>query len=122
MGVKSTKQITRAEAERRYVDLHVRNKAADRRAKAEHRIRDAGWLGTPYIHGTDLDLDEKVIAEIYHHVDAKIREDDWRVKARIKIAPMDDETLENALEELNDEVHGGEGFENYIITEHGRDD
>lgn len=29
---------------------------------------------------------------------------------------MEDSELENELERLNDGVHGGEGFENYLIT------
>ncbi len=30
---------------------------------------------------------------------------------------MSDKDLEHALEQLNDEAHGGEGFENYLIAD-----
>jgi hypothetical protein len=62
MGVKSTKILTRLEAEDKYYELQAR-------------------------------LDER------------------------PILPWNDETLENILERMNDEVNGGDGFENYSIRE-----
>lgn len=122
MGVKSTRTITRAEAERRYVDLHVRRKTQKRRDKADIRIRDAGEIGRPYLRDVDLDhLDERTLVEIYHHVDARMRKDEWTREAKIRLAGMDDEELENDLERLNDIVNDGEGYENYIIKT-GQDD
>ena len=123
MGVKSTQTLTRAAATSRYEDLHVRVKTERRRERQQARIDEAGHIGS-YIPGlrTDADLGERDLAAIYHRVDARIREDGWRGDARAKVARMGDVELENALERLNDEANGGEGFENYTISEHGGDD
>lgn len=109
MGVKSTRTITRATAETNFIDRFIEKKTADRREKILPRARAAG-------------IDDDYDLKQYLRIDARLREDGWRMKARVKIARMDDTTLENELEWLNDEVNGGEGFENYIISERPEED
>lgn len=67
MGVKSTRHLTRKEAEDKYVVLRLET----------------------------MDVERML---------------------RSTAAGMNTEDLEDVLESLNDEVNGGEGFENYLIT------
>lgn len=122
MGYKSTTTLTRASAETQFIELFLKKKAEARQLKAEPLIKEAGYMGRPYMRdGDDLHCisDEAVIA-LYHHVDAKIREANWTVKARIAMAPMTDTDLENELETLNDDV--GYGGKNYTISEYTQED
>lgn len=122
MGVKSTKTITRAQAEARYTDLAVRLKADKRRDKQQELIEAADHIPLPYFRGRDLsEIDQETMLEIYHHVDAQLRYQKWRTQARHEVIEMNDTELENKLERVNDEAHGGEGFENYIISDKSED-
>jgi hypothetical protein len=49
------------------------------------------------------------------YVSLVTQQDHWRRKFRAEAAMMDDVTLENKLERINDEVNGGEGYDNYSI-------
>lgn len=103
MGVKSTVTLTRAGAELQYASLYAEAKAVARRAKTASAIEDAGV--------------DAVDAAAYHGVDARIREDGWREKARRKVGKLNNAELEDELERLNDVAHGGQGFDNYVISE-----
>lgn len=50
--------------------------------------------------------------EKYADLKGKIKRRKYEAKAHA----MDKRKLEDEIERLNDEVNGGEGFENYIIT------
>lgn len=47
---------------------------------------------------------------------------DVREARKAAYANHSDAQLEERLEDLNDEVNGGEGFENYLITESGSEE
>jgi archaellum biogenesis protein FlaJ (TadC family) len=47
-----------------------------------------------------------------------LRQEETRRAIRAQAVAMNDTELEDMLERLNDTAHGGEGFENYIISEH----
>lgn len=122
MGVKSTVTITRAQAEERYCDRVMQLKANKRRSKHQDMIESLGYIQKPYISGFDLsDIDEEKMIEIFHHVDAQLRQAKWRDQGRREVLIMTDAELEIALERVNDEAMGGEGFENYIISETPRE-
>lgn len=43
--------------------------------------------------------------------------DDSRSRLELAVQALSNTVLENALEGLNDEIHDGEGYENYLISE-----
>lgn len=45
-----------------------------------------------------------------------LRLDELRQEIEASFVAMSDEDLENALEDMNDRAHGGEGFDNFLIT------
>lgn len=45
-----------------------------------------------------------------------LKQDEMERKLRSEAVLLRDKDLENVLEALNDEANGGEGFENYIIS------
>jgi hypothetical protein len=47
----------------------------------------------------------------------KMRDMEIRRKLRAEAALLSDEALEYILMKMNDEAHGGEGFENYTIVD-----
>lgn len=63
---------------------------------------------------TRAEAEQRFIAAF---VQARLRnvEWNWRMMASHMISGMDNVTLENELEELEDANHGGECFENYMI-------
>lgn len=54
---------------------------------------------------------------IERYINLKVNSRKLLRKLRAKAIAMNRVELENKLEELNDENHGGEGYENYIIEE-----
>lgn len=110
MGVKSTFDITRRNAETRYVELTVQNKAAKRRAKMEERIRSIGEPDELPSQTNDM------MMNAFHHIDAFLRQEKWLNTAKVEAATMSNIDLEEALERANDEANDGEGYENYIIV------
>lgn len=120
MGYKSTTTLTRASADLKYIELYLRRKSEQRRERMQARIDGAGYLGRPYMRDHDLsDIDEDVLVKLFHHVDSRIREEEWTTKARMKTAPMTDTELENALEALSDTLGGTYDF---LISERPQDD
>lgn len=117
MGVKSTLNITRADAEQRYVERAVALKAAKRRAKIEAILRDAPDLPRAHVAAVEIGhLDADELTAAFHHVDAHMRANRWRLAAAVSVVAMSNTELEDELERVNDAVNGGEGFENYIIV------
>lgn len=49
------------------------------------------------------------------YVDLLIEKSRQRLRAQVFL--LNNEQLEDTLERLNDQAHGGEGFENYLIGE-----
>jgi len=118
MGVKSTVTLTRADAERRYLDVYVKARTAEREAEVrlmlEH-LRHEGGFDLP-------SMTDKMIRDAYVYVDALKRSLRDREKARTSLAKLvTDRQLQDRLEVLNDRANGGEGFENYLITDHPDD-
>lgn len=122
MGWKSTQTLTRAEAERRFVEHYIEIKAAKRRERHEERMRDVTYVSLPYRWNqrdlSDLDLDTKDKFEIFHAVDVAMRSDKWTREARHLMADMDDRKLADELETLAEQC--GSTY-NFCITEHPDD-
>jgi len=111
MGWKSTQTLTRAAAESRFIDLYVEAKAARRRTKIQPLVEEMGWVSMPYMSDMpDVDLETRHMVEIYHKVDASLREPKWKIAARVEMAPYDDTQLADALERLSDECGGTYNF------------
>lgn len=121
MGVKHTVDLTRQDAERRYVDAFVKLKNRERREKLERRLDDAPHVSIPYVHNSTEndtlgDLTQKSLHEAYIAVDLAMRLEKYRQQARYAMIEMSDTELENDLERVHDAANGGEGFENYTIV------
>lgn len=102
---------------RRYVQTAVALKAAKRRAKIDAILRDAQDL--PRANDPSIEIghfDQNELTAAFHHVDAHMRRDRWRIAAAVSVVAMSDTELEDELERVNDAINGGEGFENYIIV------
>ena len=62
---------------------------------------------------TTIDLPRDTAEQKY----VELRLDGIKRRLRAEAAAMDKSDLEDVLERLNDIAHGGEGFQNYCITE-----
>lgn len=116
MGVKSTVTLTRKEAETKYIDLYV-------------QVEKENWVkrcidGMAIVVRIDIEqmlqnagVPEEKCRRLMIDVlwDGQGRSEQFM--ARQEIMSSHDKHLENELERLNDLVHDGEGFENYIIQE-----
>lgn len=122
MGWKSTQTLTRADAERRFVEYYIETKAAKRRERSEERMRDVSYVSLPYSsHRRDLsalDLEERDKFEIFHAVDVAMRSDKWTREARHLMVDMDDRELANELETLAEQC--GSTY-SYCISEYADD-
>lgn len=111
MGVKSTVKLTRDAAEQRYVALYLKDRAQRREAKVRLKLEHLRHQG-----GFDMPgLSDEEIRDAYVYVDALQRSPRNRKKVVNALHSLTDQQLEDKLEKLNDRVHDGEGFENYII-------
>jgi hypothetical protein len=122
MGWKSTQTLTRADAERRFVEYYIETKAAKRRERGEERMRDVTYVSLPYSSRrrdlSDLDLDTQDKFEIFHAVDVAMRSEKWTRDAKHLMVDMDDAKLADELETLAEQC--GSTY-NYYITEHPDD-
>lgn len=121
MGYHHTTRLTRAAAEKLFIDKYLENKGRRRREEVGQAIRDIPYLDRPYLGDRDIELSDENMLSIYHSVDDQLRRDDQVRKARIKMAKYDDVQLENALEALSNEIAGGHGTDRYHIDEGATD-
>lgn len=120
MGVKSTVTLTRAAAERRFVDNRLKAIAEEARGRIEKELADFGDSIIPWsLRNKGATLEDAI--DLHCSIVTLLAKDETTRAARHHVIDLDDKQLEDELEELNDEVNGGEGFENYMISEHGAD-
>lgn len=120
MGVKSTVTLTRAEAERRFVDKRLEAIADQARGRIEKELADFGDSIIPWsLRNKGVTLEDAI--SLHCSIVTSLAETETRRAARHHVIDLDDRQLENELEELNDAVNGGEGFENYMISKHAED-
>lgn len=123
MGVKHAVNVTRAQAEAKYIELQMLSRQQKRRAKLEERMRgiEVYDLSMPYqVRDRLPELTSEDAREIAIAIDLASRESVMRREAMIALADLqEDASLEMELVRINDRVAGGEGFENYYITADG---
>lgn len=126
MGVKSTRYLTRADAEKLYIEVHVKAQQNKRREKLEKRLADIQMhhVEIPYrLRDGIEDISTEQLHAIAIGADLASRKASMRQNAMIALADLQDDTrLENDLERVNDMASGGEGFANYVITENPREE
>jgi len=124
MGVKHAVDVTRAQAEAKYIELHVRSQQQKRRGKLEERMSgiEVYDLSMPYqVRDRLPDLTSEDAREIAIAIDLAGRASSMRSKAMIALADLqNDAELQRELGRINDDVAGGEGFESFYITANGR--
>lgn len=121
MGVKHCVSITRAEAEKRYAEAYATLRKEGFEAEVRADLPDISTSDLPWQwheHGLTDDQVETiyVIGAVMLRMEAATKE------GRHVAIDMDDDSLTDDLERLNDLVHEGEGFEQYVIVVEGRED
>lgn len=106
MGVKSTETLSREEADERYIHYYV-TYCRIQRARDFQKELESGSIRE---HSQDT-------IETFLRVDADIKTAGWTMEAWRFLVGITNTELENELERLKDHISGGEGFENYIITD-----
>jgi DNA-binding transcriptional ArsR family regulator len=121
MGVKSTVTLTRAEAERRFVDNRLKAVAEEARGRIEKELADLGDSVVPWsLRSKGVTLQDAI--DVHCSIVTSLADDSTRRAARHHLVGLDDKQLEDELETLNDEVNDGEGFENYLISSRPEED
>ena len=105
MGVKSTVELTRADAEARARDLFLKYKAFDRDGATDMIFAAATYSVS----------DEEL--SVYKRLDALVHEREWSAEFDREYPGLSDKSLEIRLMQLNDLLNGGEGYDNYSIVE-----
>ena len=115
MGVKSTKKLTRQQAETLYIDKFIKSCQIDERKRIDLKLDriDLSSVELPWHieRATDQNM-----REIYIAMRLALKSSKFEAEARRRLLQYPDDELQSFIENLNDKIHDGEGYENYLIV------